>query len=697
MTTPSVGTGTRTVRSFCRICTAVCGIVVDVVDDEVVRVRGDPEHPFSRGYTCPKGRALPGMHHHPDRIERPHIRVGGRLQPTTWEECLDDLGAKLREIIDESGPAAVAIFFGSGVGMDAAGYRMAEALHAAIGTPVRLSPLTIDGTAKVLVAHQMGGFPGLNPHVDRERARLVLYVGVNPVVSHGHTSAQPDPVTALRELRAHADVWVIDPRRNETAQLAGHHLAPRPGTDHAVLAFLVRELLHEGSVTDSVEHRTVGREALAEAVEAFTLEHAARVADVAPDALLELLAAIQRAGRLAIVTGTGVTMSAAANVTQWLAWVLMIITDSMNRPGGVWFHPGFSHQLESFELPVLLPDALWGPGPTTRPEARSFLGEWPCAALADEIRAGKVRAVLNLGGNLVTAFPDATSLVPALESLEVLATIDIIANETTARSTHVLPTKDQLERADVTLWDFLLPRVAAQHTPAIVEPVGDRRSTWWVLAELGRRLGHDLAETTGDGATDDAMLARVVAHARCSYDDLVAGRWVEMSPELPAEWVERHLDRLGGWRLAPPVLVEQLRALDEPAPLVLIPRRQPRHLNSQLDFLGETVEVVVHPDDAAAAGVADGHAITVRSARGEIVGTARVDPSVRRGVVSIPHGHERANVNVLTDETVIDEPTGMVRYSGIPVTIQPAPAGPTRAEPAPAVAPPRARADVREQ
>ena len=81
--------------------------------------------------------------------------------------------------------------------------------------------------------------------------------------------------------------------------------------------------------------------------------------------------------------------------------------------------------------------------------------------LGDEIRAGNIRAVLNLGGHLVTAFPDANDLVPALRSLDVFATIEIIGNDTTALSTHVLPTKDQLERADVTLWDALLPRVAA--------------------------------------------------------------------------------------------------------------------------------------------------------------------------------------------------------------------------------------------
>src|SRR5438093_2687619 len=152
MTEPEV----RTVRSFCRICTAICGIVVEVAGDEVVRVRGDPEHPLSHGYTCAKGRALPKMHHHPDRIEQPMMRIDGVLQPVTWEAALDDLGDRLREIIDEHGPAAVGVCFGSGLGMDASGYRMIEALFNALGTPAKFSPLTIDGTAKTLVSHLVG-------------------------------------------------------------------------------------------------------------------------------------------------------------------------------------------------------------------------------------------------------------------------------------------------------------------------------------------------------------------------------------------------------------------------------------------------------------------------------------------------------------------------------------------------------------
>jgi anaerobic selenocysteine-containing dehydrogenase len=145
-------TTVRTAQSYCRICTAQCGILVDIDGDQVIAVRGHKEHPVSRGYTCPKGRALGRMHHHPDRIERPFIRDGdGGLRPVTWDACLDDIAGKLKAIIARHGPSAVGIFFGSGIGMDPAGFRMAEALQAVIGTPAKFSP------AKVLAGHFPGG------------------------------------------------------------------------------------------------------------------------------------------------------------------------------------------------------------------------------------------------------------------------------------------------------------------------------------------------------------------------------------------------------------------------------------------------------------------------------------------------------------------------------------------------------------
>ncbi len=675
----------RTEHSFCRICTSLCGIVVELEGEQVQRVRGDKDHPVTHGYLCPKGRALGRLHHHPQRIERPLLRTAGTLQPASWEHCLDDLGERLRAIIERHGPSSVGIFFGSGLGMDASGYRMAEALHRAIGTPARFSPLTIDGTAKTLVASCVGGFPGLSPRPDYEHVNMVLYVGINPMISHGHTVAMPNPAETIRAAARRGEVWVIDPVRTETAKFASRHLAPLPGTDYAILAYLVRELLRAGAGKEALAHGAVDGEALRAAVEAFTLERAVTLSGVAAADVTELLASVRKAGRLAVETGTGVTMSAGANVTQWLAWALMIVTDSMNRRGGVWFHPGFINRLDAAALPVVTD--IFGPGPKSRPELRSIIGDWPCAALVEEIEAGHIRAFLNLGGSLIRSFPDANAFQRALQKLEVLATVEIIANETTALSTHVLPTKDQLERPDLTLWDFLSPRVGAQYTPAVVPPCGERRSAWWVLAELIRRLGH---EPPGEPPRDDrpqgadeAMLSAQMRGALCSFEELVHSRYVESGHALPARWVEKHLQRLGGWRLAPEPLIEQLAAVSEAhlaersqaATLRLTPRRQRRHLNAQLAFLGSPADVLLHPADAQSIGVRDGQQVLVRTGRGEIVGTARVDASVRPGVISVPHGHEHANVNLLTDIHSVDALTGMALYSGFPVSVQALPQG----------------------
>lgn len=671
----------RTERSYCRVCTSQCGILVDIVGDEVVKVRGDRDHPVTHGYTCPKGRALGQMHHHPNRIERPLMRKDGALEPTSWDACLDDLAAKLRKVIDEHGPSSVGIFFGSGLGMDASGFRMSEALHAAIGTPAKFSPLTIDGTAKTLVSTLVGGFPGFSVRPDYERVNLVVYIGINPMISHGHTVAMPNPAPTIKATAARGEVWVIDPRESETAGFATNHMAPLPGADYAILAYLVRDLLREGASGEALAG-CVDAEALRAAVEPFDAPRAARISGVSTDELAALLASVRKAGRLAVETGTGVTMSEGANLTQWLAWALMILTDSMNRPGGTWFHPGFNNRMDAVPLPIITEP--FGPGPTSRPELPSFVGDWPCVALPDEINAGAIKAFINLGGSMIRSFPDANELGAALQKLEVFATLEILENETTALSTHVMPTKDQLERPDFALWDFLSPRVDAQYTPAAISAVGDRRSGWWILSQLMRRMGFEPPAATPvddrESGADLAMLSTLMPHARCSFEELAQSRYVEtVAPELPAAWVDDHIARLGGWRLAPPVLLEQLasvtraqlEAADGPRTLTLIPRRQRRHVNAQFLFLGDASDVLLNPDEAAALGVVDGQPVIIRSIAGEIRAKARLDAKVRRGVISVPHGHADANVNLLTSIRQVDPVTGMARYSGVPVTVEP--------------------------
>jgi anaerobic selenocysteine-containing dehydrogenase len=152
-----------------------------------------------------------------------------------------------------------------------------------------------------------------------------------------------------------------------------------------------------------------------------------------------------------------------------------------------------------------------------------------------------------------------------------------------------------------------------------------------------------------------------------------------IDPEVPYGWVRASLLRDGRWRVAPPMLVEALAAAGrrDAAPLVLSPSRQHRHLNSLLadepteDGRQDAPEVLMHPADAAAGGVADGERVEVATADGAVVATVRVTGRIRRGAVSLPHGYLGTNVNDLTSSADLDPLTGMPVYSGVPVELSP--------------------------
>jgi anaerobic selenocysteine-containing dehydrogenase len=306
----------------------------------------------------------------------------------------------------------------------------------------------------------------------------------------------------------------------------------------------------------------------------------------------------------------------------------------------------------------------------------SIVGEYPCAALPDEIEAGHLRAMVFFGGN-IPALPEVKRTVEALKKLDVLLTFDVRPTETTDISTHVAPAKDQLERADMTyVTEFFYPYLLAQYTPPMVEPVGERKSVWWVLGELGKRMGVDFFpgfETTH--ATDDDMLAYIAGQGRSGYsfDDIKARRVI--TEPAPIGWVTKFVDeKIGGWRLAPELVVEQIGKLEDTAPLVLIPRRQKHHENSKfLDHADQRDKpcIFVSPADAASHGLKDGATIEVRSKNGSLKGVMKIDPTLRPGAMTVPHGWSgQYNVNNLTGtKHYVDPITGMVRFSGLPVSL----------------------------
>lgn len=663
-------------KSYCRICISNCGLIVDVDGDEVVRVRGDRDHPFTRGYTCSKGRALKHMHHHPDRIERPQMRINDVLTDTTWEEAFDDVGAKLRKIIAESGPQSIGIFTGGGGYLDGAAYLAIRSFIQKLGSPQIYSDLTIDSVPKFWVSDLICGITGQSPRPDFEKCKLTVFIGSNPMVSHGHTFMMNVPATRIRQLMANGEVWVLDPRRTDTATRATRHLQPRPGTDYAILAFLVREILREGADRDYLARHAQDIDRLTAAVEPFTVDKASAISGLAREELGDFLAAVRKAGRLCVENGTGVNMSREGNLVAWLGWALMIVTGSLDREGGAWVNPGLLMQIDRLDIPPSAAGGCVGPGPASRPELRSICGEYPCAAFPDEVDAGNIRAFINFGGNMIAAFPGSGRVSAALKKLEVVVSMEIIRNNMIAHSTHVFPSKDQLERADLPyLLDTLFPFLATQYTEPVVEPVGDRRSFWWITSNIGKQIDMDVMPGIDmDNASDEEILATITDGTRVAFDELRNGEFFVFDEKPTIGWLQEYVDKkLGGWRTAPEELVSQLKTMTPPAALVLISHRQKRHMNARLVDQETLKFILIGPEEAACAGLKDGDRAIVQSDYGRLEGAVKIDAALPPGVLNVSHGFDDSfNVNQLTSTKDCDPFTGMAWMSGFPVSIRPA-------------------------
>jgi anaerobic selenocysteine-containing dehydrogenase len=677
---------TKTVKSMCRICVVHCGLLVTTECDQVIDIQGDPDHGVSHGYVCPKGRALRTSQHDPNRLDYASIGRGAERRRVTPEEMVDDLGRRLAEIRDEHGPDAIAFFYGTAAQLDSAGGSLGFALAPRLGTRSVYTTNSLDSIGRRTALRMMSGRSPLFPTFDFRGATLMAFFGINPPLSHGHTWSFPDPISRIREVARRGEVWVFDPRRSEAASHATRHVPLRPGSDHAVLAYTIRELLFDGADQEYIEKWTDRVDVLREVVAPFTLERAADIADVDPSDLTDFVAAVRRHRRLSALTGTGIGFSPNPTVTEWLVMALHGVTGSIERSGGLWFNPGFWTKRDEEALSSLGPQATQGaladepdPGPPSRPDLQSWLqGQRPSAGLVDEIESGNVKALVVLGGNPLTLAPSADRVLQAFRNIETLAVADVIEDDMTEVATHVFPSASQFERADCNLVDQLQLDVFGQYTEAVVPLQADRRPLWWLVVELARRLGIQMLPDEVDAhPSDRAILEHVIFRdPRMPFDEVVASPGGVLVDVERDAWYTEHALPARQWNLAPPRLVEALADLEElPRGLVMVSRRQRFHMNTVHRDIEQprTDEAVLfmNPDDAADHGLDDGDTVIVRSEAGCLTIGVRIDGSMRRGAAAIPHGYRNTNVNAITDDRrLLDAITGMPRYSTIPITLE---------------------------
>jgi anaerobic selenocysteine-containing dehydrogenase len=711
---------TVTAHVTCPLCEATCGLDVTLESDRVVRVRGDAQDVFSRGFLCPKGGSLGALHHDPDRLRAPLLRRDGELVEAGWDEAFAEIDRRLTPILAEHGRDAVAVYLGNPSAHNLAAQLYGRVLLKALGTRNVFSASTVDQMPKHVSAGHMFGGALTIPVPDLDRTMYLLVLGANPLASNGSLMTAPDARGRLRGIRERGGkVVVVDPRRSRTAEHADEHHFIRPGSDALLLFAIVNVLFAEGLARPG-EH-LAGVEAVAELAEPFTPEAVAEPTGIAAAEIRRMASELAAASCAAVYGRIGTTTAAYGTLTSWLVDVVNALTGNLDREGGAMFPLAAAGQTNAAaSKPRAFATGRWTSRVRELPEV---LGELPVATLADEIETpgeGRVRALITLAGNPCVSTPNAARLSGALESLELMISLDVYVNETTRHADVILPGPSPLERPhyDLTLYQLAIRNVA-NWTPAVVP--SEMPQEWETLlrlagvaggqgpdadvaaldalvaGETARRVGLDVeiaGERTGPGRLLDLMLQAgpydlTLADLEAAPHGIDLG---PLQPRLPGALRTPS----GKVELAPPAIVADIPRLREQLAdranggMVLIGRRQLRSNNSWMHNLLPLVKgkdrctAWMHPDDAERLGLVDGALACVRSRAGEVEVPVEVTADIMPGVVSIPHGwghdvdgvrlavaasHAGVNSNLLADETLIDPLSGNAVLNGIPVEV----------------------------
>ncbi len=705
---------TRTDFRVCTLCDAICGIAVEHDGERVLGIRGDPDDAFSRGHICPKAVGLGDVQHDPDRVRVPLRRDGSTWREVSWNAALDDIADRITEIQHRHGRDAMAFYYGNPTAHTFGGmlYGLLFAQH--LGTRNLFSSNSVDSLPRLLASLWMYGNQAVLPIPDIDRARTLIILGANPLVSNGSVMTAPGVGARLAALRARGgQVIVVDPRRTETAAVADQHVFIRPGTDALLLAGMVHTVLADGTLhLGRVAGHVDGLARLKDLFAGFTPEAVAEPTGVPVDTVRALARVLRTHGPGACYGRMGTSTQAFGTVSSWLIDLVNILTGNLDRQGGVMF-PSPAVDLAGAAKALGQAGAFdrWQSRVRHRPE---FNGELPVAAFAEEIETpgpGQIRGLITHAGNPVLSLPNGQRIDRALASLDVMVSIDIYRNETTRHAHYILPPTFGLERDEYPLlFHGTAVRNTAHFSPALLPPPPGVRHDWEIFAALASRVQSRSGGLRSLlGAIESVVLPRLgprallramlrLGDSGLTLDDLLrAPHGIDLGPLVPRipAVLNTPTRRI---QLAPPALVADIprlrKRLREPAlpqdVLLLIGRRTLRSNNSWMHNSLRLVKgrprctLLMHPSDASVRGLVSGATVTVRSRVGTVDVPLEITENIMPGVVSIPHGwghgrtgtqlavaamHPGVSLNDLTDDTRVDEASGASALQGVPVTV----------------------------
>jgi len=723
---------TRTELTFCRICEATCGLKATIEDDRVVTLEPDQDHVVSKGYSCIKGLRYHEIHHSPDRLRVPLKRVGDRFEEISWEQALDEIGAKVRQLVTDHGGDSVSAYLGNPIAFSLLPPVLTAAFLQGLGSRNLFQTGSQDCNNKFAAAQRVYGFPFIQPFPDVDRTECLIMIGSNPAVSRASFMQLPDPIRRLRAIEGRGGkVFLVNPRRTETAKQMGTQVFIRPDTD----VYFLLSFLHEVVSRDAIDHERVrlhmkGLDALRKVAESWPPERTAEITGISAETLRSMVDAYLQADGAALFLSTGVNQGSQGTLAFWIQESINAITGNLDRLGGTLVGYGY---IKDF------PKHARKSGHTMRDDVSrigqlpSVVDTFPAGLMADEILTpgeGQVRALFCLSGNPLLTVPNSNGrLGEALKALELLVVIDIFRNETANHAHYILPGTSALQRPDLPfVFQSLMgaqPIPYAQYTDALLPPEDEQRDETMILLQLARACGSTLF---------GSRMANGFLNGWLGLGNLPAvGRRLGLTPERFLGLMARafRLGSLNSLRkephgrlleanqgqdflgkrvvtddglvnLAPVALVDAARNLEatfelertQRDKLKLISKREQHSHNSWLHNHPRFVEgkrstnyLYMNPLDGETAGVESGAMVEVRSSVGSVRLPVQLTDEMMVGAVALPHGwgHEAAdglsvaskttgaNANLLAADgpDALEYFSGMAKLNGIWVEVTP--------------------------
>ncbi|MDB5395478.1 MAG: nitrate reductase [Rhodospirillales bacterium] len=702
--------------SFCRICMGHCGVVLTVDDDDqLVDIRADRDDGQTLGFACFKGLQAVELHNGPARLLHPLKRQpDGSFVRIKLETALDEIAAKIKEIIAEDGADAIAGYRGGGAFFNASACTLLQDFLRAVGSPKVFSSVTIDQSAKMVAPGRLGMWlPGAHPF---HSSNVTMVIGGNPLVSITNLDLR-NPMKRLKEAKARGfKLIVIDPRLTETAKFADIFLQPLPGEDCAILAGMIRIILERGwEDAEFCAQNAADLDLLRAAVQPFTPAYVAGRADIPVEKLFEATEAFAHAKRGPAVSATGPNMSPHGNLAEHLIGCLNIVCGRYVREGERIENPGVLYPRYPRPAQVVPAARPWENGPKSRIGGFGTLGgEMMTGVMAAEILEpgpGRVRAMIVHGGNPVSSVPDQRKVVEAFRALDLLVSIEPNMTPTAKLSHYILPPTLMYERSDLPLWLWemlLYPIPFTRYTEAVAVPppgaeVSDDIYVFWSLA---RRMGLQMTVSgvpidmeTPPTVEDSLKIA--ARHAPAPWDEIKGHPRGAVFEGEPQYAVPPDPATAGKFTLAAPDVVQEIAQLfaEQYSPgsvpsngMVFTHRLASRRHRDRFNSLGKALSGVrkrvpynvayLNPGDMAEKAVATGDWVELISDSGAVRAIAEGDETLRPGVVSLIHGFGdlpdssdyltdgvSTNLLISTDRD-LQTINAMPRMSGIPVNIR---------------------------